>query len=98
MIPKLRIGLGDDCVGHGFGKILRICVAEWDITARQSHAGGRRKRENDILARTVIDARGLEEKSIRRIEESGEELDRREIARQIDIRECGDNDEGSNYY
>ena len=65
--------------------MLRVRVAERNIAARRVI---RRKRENDILAGAVIDARGLEQKSIGRIEQSGEELNGRKIARETDEGKC----------
>lgn len=71
---------------------MRICVAERNVTSRQSRAGGGRKGENDTIARAVINARGLEQKSIGRIEHSWENLCRGEIARQVDIGKRSDED------
>ncbi len=75
---------------------MRICVTEGNITPRQSCAGGGRKGENDMIARAVINARGLEQKPIGRIKEGWQNLCRREIACQVDIRKCSGEDEGSN--
>src|SRR5215813_398448 len=95
VIPEVGICLCNDRVSQRFGKVLRVCVAQWDVTAWQSRAGGGRKGENDMLRGAVVDPGGLEEKSIRRVEERWKDLDGREVSRQVDVGECRCNDERS---
>ena len=67
-----------------------VRVAQGDVAPRRV-AGCEYK--DEILTCAVIDARGLEQKSIRRIEECGKDLDRGKITRQADIGERGRNDD-----
>jgi hypothetical protein len=82
MIPKVGIGFRDDRISQRLGKILWIGIAEGNVTARRVILC---ECENNILARAIIDARGLEEKSIGWVEEGWENLRRREIVRQADV-------------
>src|SRR6266508_5290360 len=93
LIPKVGIGFRDDRVSQGFGEILWICLTKRDVTT------GRvvwRKCKNDIPARAIIDARGLEQKSIRWVEEGWKNLRRREAARQTHVGECRYDDQRGN--
>lgn len=70
--------------------MLRICVAEGDVTTRRIVG---REGEYKIVARAVVDARGLEEESVWRVEEDWEIFGRGQVAREVDVRKRGDGDQ-----
>jgi hypothetical protein len=68
---------------------LRIGIAERDVATRRIV---RRKREQHLFSCAVIDARGLEQRPIRRVEECWQDFYGREIRREVDVckRNCDD--------
>lgn len=90
MAPEARVGAGDDRVGQGPGQVLRICVAEGDVTARRVGGG---EDMDDVPARAVGDARGLEQQSAGRVEQGREHLGGGQVAREVHVAECGGDDE-----
>ena len=96
MIVKVWIGGGDDGVGEGLRKALRVCVAKEDVAARLNRAKGGREGEQNMLARAVINFCGLKKQSVWRIEENWESLYRGQVAREAHIRKRGDDNERGN--
>ena len=70
--------------------MLRVCVAERNIAARRVVGG---KGEDDVIACSVVDARGLEEQTVWRVEENRECLYRGQVACEADVSERGHHDE-----
>ena len=73
--------------------MLRVCFAKGDVAARRII---RCEREQQMIAGAVIDPRWLEEKPVRRAEEMRQSFYGREVARQVDVRKCGRDDERGN--
>ena len=92
VLPEMGIGGGDHGVAQPFRQMLRIGLAKRDVAPPRIV---RRKCEQHVLAGPVIDAGGLEQEPIRRVEQLGQELYGWEIAREIDVGYCrGENARG----
>ena len=96
VFPKVWVAAGDDRVGKGLGQVLRVVVAERNVTARQSSARSRGEGVDDVFARAVGDARGLEQESVWRVEQGRQDLHGGQVAREVDVAECRDDDERGN--
>jgi len=96
VFPKVWVAAGDDRIGKGLGQVLWVVVAERNVTARQSFARSRGEGVDDVFARAVGDARGLEQESVWRVEQGRQDLHGGQVAREVDVAECRDDDERGN--
>jgi len=92
MIPKLRVGGGDHGVDEICGDVLRVLVADGDVAARGVFGG---KSGEELRACAVIDARGLQQQAVGRVEQARQNFGGGQPAGDIGIGEGAEQNGGS---
>lgn len=95
MSPEVRVGGGDDGVDKAGGDVLRVLVADGDVAARGVFG---RKGGEQVRACAVIDACGLQEQAVGRVEQARQQIGGRQVAGDFGVAERAEQNADAEQY